>query len=138
MAKRYTRAAWPDEFNHRLEAIAKRLETLFKGPAAAVVSALYIDLEPPEAEISVNEPFMIVSLWIVVPESVRTDLAIWELARGFEERVGQVFRSCPGIELGEADLRSEQDVTLADIRILRRFDRDYRSLSPEKEQPVEE
>ena len=48
IAKRYTRPAFPDAFNLRLDAVDGRLERLFKSPEGQVITGVFLDVADDE------------------------------------------------------------------------------------------
>lgn len=131
IARRYTRPAWPDAFNERLRAVDDRLERLFKSGAGVPITSILLRLEPEDDELAEGEPYRLAAWLTVSADSLMNDAAS-KCAYEFERRFKEILGSCDGIVLEEegTEVRSEDDVTMADLRELRRFDRDYRSAAP--------
>ncbi len=131
IAKRYTRPAFPDAFNRRLETVDRQLERLFRSRDGRVVTGVFLDVA--DDEHPDDEPYAIAVRITAKAES-------WEEAEfrdallGFEERFSSILDGCGGIVVADDDIRvlPEDDLTLADLRRFRRLDKDYRSL-PERD-----
>ena len=127
IAKRYTRSAFPDTFNARLDAVDDRLERLFKSVEGQVITGVFVDVP--------NEEFIDGrSYEIAVRISAKSDAwnhegTLAALDR-FEERLSSILDDCDGIIVSDDDIHTlpEHDLTLAQLRQYRRFDRDYRSV----------
>jgi len=129
VAKRYTRVAWPDQFNERLKTISTKLERLFKDDTGKSVTAIWLRLDPLREELPSDENYRLM-VWLTVSAETRLDAAESRRVQQFENRFRELLDHCKGIDLEEIETRSESDVTLEDLRQFRRFDRDYRSLAP--------
>lgn len=133
VAKRYTRQAWPDAFNKRLSgSVGKKLENLFKSEAARVISGIWFYLDPLEEELAPEQDYHL-SVWLTVKMSVVTSDSEYKSATDFESRLRDLLTKCKGIDLRGSEVRSETDVSLDDLHYYRRFDRDYRSVSPDSQ-----
>ena len=138
IAKRYTRPAFPDAFNVRLDAVDRRLERLFKSPEGRVVTGVFLDVV--DDEFIDEVPYEIAVRITARTEAWEDEGARIALSR-FEERFSSILDDCGGVNVAEDDIHTvpEDDLTLADLRRFRRLDKDYRSL-PERagvEQPAE-
>lgn len=129
IAKRYTRAAWPDAFIDRLRRVDRKLDQLFKSIQSRQISSILIMLEPPRMELPANEDYRMV-VWLTVPVASRMDESCAAAAQDFESQLKGILSRCPGIKLEEIETRSEADVSMDDLRQFRNFDRDYRSVAP--------
>ena len=135
LAKRYTRPAFPDAFNRRLQVVDRKLESLFKSRKGRVVTGIYVDVV--EAELPEGTPYEIVvraTAYAHCWERKETS----KLLEQFEERLAGILDDCPGIDILEDDIRvmPEDDLTVADLRNFKRLDRDYRSLAEESDTPL--
>ena len=138
IAKRYTRPAFPDEFNSRLDAVDGRLERLFKSPEGQVITGVFLDVA--DDEFIDEVPYEIAVRITARTEAWENEGARTALLR-FEERFSSILDDCQGVNVADDDIHTlpEDDLTLADFRRFRRLDKDYRSL-PERagvEQPAE-
>lgn len=135
LAKRYTRPAFPDAFNRRLQVVDKRLEALFKSNMGRVVTGIYLHVA--EAEFPEGTPYEIVVRATASAECWQKKETS-NLLQGFEERLAAILDDCPGIDILEDDISvlPEDDLTVADLRSFKRLDRDYRSLAEESDTPL--
>jgi hypothetical protein len=131
LARRYTRPAWPDEFNRRLDQQRKRLDALFKSQSSKGITGIWIALDPLDDELTQAAPYRMV-IWLTVREEDRMNVTASRVALAFEQKLAATLKDCPGLVLATPiEIRSEADFTLADQRLFRRLDRDYRSLAPD-------
>ncbi|MGB8931720.1 MAG: hypothetical protein WCC48_10785 [Anaeromyxobacteraceae bacterium] len=129
IAKRYTRAAFPDAFNERLEQVEGRLARLVKSEASRVVTGIYLLLIQADEELLAQEDYRVV-VWVAVADATLGDAASFEQAQAFEIRLKSILEACHGIKLEGLELKGESDISIADLRLLKRLDVDYRSLAP--------
>ena len=96
IARRYTRAAFPDAFNRRLEKVGDRLERLFKSRDGQVVTGLYLDID--DTEYDPETPYDIA---VLVTAAVGTwaDKENRLMLQGFEEQLFRILNDCEGIAL---------------------------------------
>ena len=52
------------------------------------------------------------------------------MALAYEQRLKDILQSCAGIRLQGIEVRSEADISLDDLRLMKRLDLDYRSHAP--------
>lgn len=136
VARRYTRPAFPDEFNLRLKTVDKQLEKLFKNERGQLLTGIFLDVV--DDELSQDEQYDI-------EVRITTKAEIWEDNRQckmldeFEEQFSRILDNCEGISVSDIRTLPEEDMTLADLRQFKRLDKDYRSLPKQKgvEQPVD-
>jgi len=128
IAKRYTRVAWPDAFNERMATVDDKLERLFKSDNGKVITGIWLMLDPVDEELAEDRDYRL-AVWLTMSSESMMDKT--EVRRGeeFEKRLQQLLKSCNGIDLCEIELRKESDVSLEDLRLFRRFDKDYRSIA---------
>ena len=138
IAKRYTRPAFPDAFNARLDAVGGRLERLYKSLEGEIVTGVFLEVADDENVDDV--PYEIAVRITARIEAWENEVTRAALSR-FEERLSTILDDCPGVIVADDDIQilPEDDLTLGDLRRFRRLDRDYRSL-PERagmEQPAD-
>lgn len=138
IAKRYTRPAFPDAFNARLDAVGGRLERLYKSLEGEIVTGVFLDVADDENVDDV--PYEIAVRITARIEAWENEVTRAALSR-FEERLSTILDDCPGVIVADDDIQilPEDDLTLGDLRRFRRLDRDYRSV-PERagvEQPAD-
>jgi len=126
LGKRYSRPAFPDAFNRRLDQQQERLSKLSKQHAARDISALLVSLDNNTEELPAEVPYRLI-LWVACPVEAYDDAkrlaAVEALAAKFEEAIGK----CVGIDVSECAVRSHADISLADIESFAKLDFDYRS-----------
>jgi hypothetical protein len=119
-ARRFTRAALPNEFNRRLLNARTQLARIAKS-AGHSLSAIYVGLstrtELPPAD----------SYRVILVGSIRSSESIAEATEAVS-KIAALLGALPGIELEDDDVRLEDDISLADIRQLLRLDFDYISV----------
>ncbi len=126
LGKRYSRPAFPDAFNRRLDQQHERLSKLSKQQAAHDISALFVSLDHDTEELPAEVPYRLI-LWVACPAEAYDDpkrlAAVQALALRFEETIGK----CDGISVSECEVRSHADISLADLESFTKLDFDYRS-----------
>lgn len=128
IAKRYTRVAWPDAFNKRLATIDKKLKHLFKSDDGKVITGIWLMLDPANDELVEDHEYRL-AVWLTMTSDSMMEAKEVRRGEDFERRLNKLLKSCKGIELCEIELRKEADVSLEDLRLFRRFDKDYRSVA---------
>lgn len=121
LSQRYGRAAFPDEFNNRLNKARKKLKAIHQR-ISLNVSALYARLHP-EAEVEPGEKYS-VDFLATVPEAHAADVAAVESEM---HKLGKLLDKS-GIE-AEIRVRSERQVPLSAIRSMKRLPLDSLSLA---------
>lgn len=127
LGKRYVRDAFPDEFNNRLSS-AKVGRKIARIPVSEYISQIYIGRV--ETELDANEEYKPKIMAVVRDPIIMDDE---ELVEMIETEYEKCF-SCPGID-PEVSVRSEDEVTLYDLRTYKRWDMDSYSLSGEEAPP---
>lgn len=127
LGSRYTRAAFPDEFNIRLE--KSKFPKLIEKGISSKVSHIFFEVE--DRELSEEECYQL-NVMIVVDAS--DDIEIDNIENAYLE----IFDDIKGIE---SNLRvvTEDEVTLKDLHNYKRLDKDSISFSKQNQSsPVEE
>lgn len=130
IAKRYTRPAFPDAFNERLATVEKKLEALWKSPAAYPVTGIYLQVSG--AEFPHEVPYEL-GIRITARAEAWEDKGQLAQLDQFEETFSEILEDCSGLVIANDDIQTipESDMTVADLRIFKRLDVDYRS-SPDR------
>lgn len=118
IAKRYTRPAFPDAFNERLQQKKSKQEKLAQSPISEKVLIVLLDVSNDEY---ISEQVYTLQIVIGVTEDTPQEMYD-EIERNYEA----VF-SVNGIDVTDIVVRNELDITLRELRTFRRWDRDYRS-----------
>ncbi|HEU4583423.1 MAG TPA: hypothetical protein VFS67_34430 [Polyangiaceae bacterium] len=129
LGKRYTRDAFPDAFNARLRPAQKELEKISKSAAGRHITTIFVMLDPKDDELEDGVDYHVV-LWFACQRDVLDSDAGVE-ANQFANAFSHALESCPGIVVEEdSEVRSHDDITLADLELMKRFDLDFRSEAP--------
>jgi hypothetical protein len=128
LGKRYTRDAFPDAFNARLRPAQKELERISKSAAGRHVTTIFVMLEPKDDELDDGADYH-VAIWFAWRRDVLDSDAGVE-ANQFASAFSHALESCPGIVVEDWEVRSHDDITLADLELMKRFDMDFRSEAP--------
>ena len=86
-----------------------------------VVSAIYLLVDDDEKPL--NEAYEI-EVWVVMRTEDYKDLTKRDQATGLLNDLESAFEAATGIEVKGTDVKSEQDVSLDDIRVMKRWDFD--------------
>ncbi len=124
VARRYVRSAFPDTFNNRLKTCGKDIHKLF-GSGGTDIAAAYLLLSTSE-ELPEGEEYE-VDLVLAMREDDFNDTEKRGTANELLGKLTKLFGRCPGISMGEADVRSEGEITLSHLRHLKRLDLDHLS-----------
>jgi hypothetical protein len=127
VAKRYTRAAFPDAFNERVSAADKKIENQLKKAHAKHVTGLFLMLDP-RHECEDGQDYRLI-VRLTARQASLDDEAVEEKLAMMVNKIADALRSCDGIDVLECQLVSEDDFSLADLRYFQRWDRDHRSFS---------
>lgn len=124
VSRRYTRAAFADEFNRRLATQKVELEDLWKSDLARVISGIFI--QGADEERDACRPYPIKVLLAISSEA--QDLPeMYDQAQEVGDRFKEILEACPGIVVRDLRVDPEIDITVADLRAFSRMDKDYRS-----------
>lgn len=127
LGNRYTRAAFPDEFNTRLK--NAKVEKITEKGISSKVSHIFFEVE--DRELSSEEIYQL-NVMVVVDNSDDVD------KNAIEDAYFEVFDNIEGIE---TNLRvvTEDEVTLKDLQNYKRWDKDSISFSKKNQSlPIEE
>ncbi|MGD0960363.1 MAG: hypothetical protein ABSB19_11200 [Methylomonas sp.] len=135
LARRYTRAAFPDYFEKHLASTKDPVKRLFKSAAAKLISTIYIAIDNEDAD--PDEDYFI-HVILTALDKYYDEASKRDLIDEFEEQFISVFNGRPHIRFAlknpdEADsydvkVMPEEDVTLNLLRKYKWFDADYRSV----------
>jgi hypothetical protein len=120
IARKYTRSAFPDEFNERIRPAASKLRKAFK-KKGELLSALFLQVSDEELDESHCYELVIFGARRVEDyddQEKRTE------AQELLDRIEAELERCDGISVEFSDLRSEGDIGLADIRMMKRWESD--------------
>jgi hypothetical protein len=126
-AKRYTRSAFPDAFNERLEASKRQMAKIRDAlkREGTVISGIFLQVDPPD-EIEPNEIYRII-LRLTVREEDLERPGVEDQAIALADVIRKAFAQIDGIEVEDCRFVSEADFSIADLRTAMRWDYDYLS-----------
>lgn len=128
VARRYDRSAFPDAFNLRLpksKSLARPLKT-----GGNWISALYISVN--DEELPLNEHYKILLRALMMENDFQDPTRRAEADSCLQELAG-LLDACDGIIVLEAELLSESEFTLDDVRSTKRWDFDWLSFPDPQE-----
>jgi hypothetical protein len=128
--RRYYRPSLPTEFMDRVASIKDKLSKKLKKDGEDI-TCVYAGLNTIE-ELPPEKPYRLI-LRVVVPADVCEDDTKERRALSVVSEMRKLLAQCAGIEVEDADLAMESEITLAEVREMNKWDFDY--LSPEEEQP---
>ena len=117
VAKRYTRAAFPDEFSKRLP--RKQIEELQKNDLMKIVTLIFIDIN--DTELKQDQDYE-----IIIFVGVQHNIINKEIKSQLEELFYKTF-NITGIT-ADLHIHDEYDINYNIINTCKRFDWDFRSL----------
>ena len=120
LAHRYSRQAFPDAFNERTQDATKRLRNKLKAKGD-LLAAVYLAVH--DEELSPDEPYDIIMFGSMRVE----DFGLPEKRSGAQEvldKIEDALDECDGIDIKESAIRSEADISLDEMRKLKRWDFD--------------
>lgn len=124
VSKRYFRAAFPDSFNNRItDKFKKKIAEKFKKKGKEI-TAIYI--AGADEEVQGNDMYKIIIKATMQCETFENPVLLRE-AQSIIDLLETEFCQCPGIDVAQSLLVSEADVSIDDLRILKRWDYDYLS-----------
>jgi hypothetical protein len=128
VAKRYVRAAFPDEFNERTRASYKKIEKELKRDGEHI-TGLFLMIDP-DRELGADEDYRAI-LRVTARRETLVDVATEQRLVRVANAIATALGSCKGIVVEDHQLVSEAEFTLEDLRYFKRWDWDYRSHSGE-------
>jgi len=124
LAKRYFRAALPDNFNSRIAPVTSEVRTLLKQQGKDL-TAIFLTVS--DAELEPGTSYV-----IELRSTMRTDHYEEEVALTRAQRVtdtlADLLNGCEGVDVADAVVLPESAVSLDDMRLLKAFDQDDLSL----------
>lgn len=124
LAQRSNRSVFPDEFGKRISKIQSRIDSILD-ESGAELSVILMALTP-AGEAGSEETYE-VYLYAVMPSDLFANAASRSKAQSVVDSLKGLLRGCNGIKVIDASLKSEGQVTLDDLRHLKRFTSDYLS-----------
>jgi hypothetical protein len=132
-AKRYTRAAFPSEFNARCRRAANRIRDRLK-TRGDLITGVFLDLNSYE-ELPAAEDYQVILRVTALPETCE-DFQEEQIALSLFAAVERALNECSGIQVVDGSLVAETEITLYDLRLLRRWDYDFLSYRDDDPQGI--
>ena len=130
LSKRYHRAVFPDSFNDRVRPKLGAIKDVLRKNCEHLQD-IYLTLDTDD-ELQEGRPYKVVALGTVRAEA-------WDVpahrtaAQACFDKVCAALAGCSGIEVLDAVLQTDAEVTLYDLRKTKRWDYDW--LSPDRDDP---
>ena len=121
VAKRYSRSSFPTAFNDRVTRVGKKIKKLLE-KSGHDISAIFLALD--ESELPTGEVYKVV-LRLVIPVEAGEDNDREQTAIEVTEELRDLLNQCEGIEVIDAELKTEAEFSLADYLATRIWDYDY-------------
>ena len=120
---RYTRSAFPDEFNNRWKENRDEIESLIKDKGE-FLTAIYLSLKPFE-ELDTDENYQLKIIGVIEDDNFESESAsdAYQLMDDME----RLFNESTGIIVVDSQLWSESEITLSDLHYLHKWGYDYMS-----------
>ena len=129
IAKRYDRAAFPDEFNKRVG--NKRVEIAnVIDKTHEFLRSILISVQPATDELTADQAYT-VSLFGVMAQQDYDAPDKREPCQTVISEIENLLSSCDGINVEDCMLRSDKDISLADLDYLVEWDFDYLTVADE-------
>lgn len=129
IANRYKRLALPDTFNERLRANEKKIRRIVKKPSLRHIN-IHIAINSWN-ELNDGESYL-VELIGIADDTLTKGTREFDDAQTALGQFAACFNECTGIEVSDHELRTEREITLADLRFIFPMDFDYLSLTDDE------
>jgi hypothetical protein len=127
ISRRYIRTAFPDAFNHRWQGVKAEIRRQLRR-YGRYLDAIYLDLD--DAELEPEQTYGVIARGTMLVEEFGVPAKREEAQRALDGAVARLD-GCDGIEVLESYLVSEDEISLAEVRRLRRWDFEDVSLAEE-------
>jgi hypothetical protein len=124
MSRRYARTALPDAFNDRRTAVASEVRRRLDRGSHEHLSGLWVMLHTQD-DLPEGQPYRIALRGTTAKGATPPQVAA---ARALFDEIVELLETCPGIEIGDDELRSEERFPLSDLDLFVRLD-DWDDLS---------
>jgi hypothetical protein len=132
-AKRYTRAAFPNEFNERCRRATNRIRDRLK-TKGYLITGVFLHLHSYE-ELPPTEDYKVIMRVTALPETCENRQEE-EIALSLCAAIESILNDCGGIQVVDSSLAAETEISLHDLRLLRRWDYDFLSYRDEDTQGI--
>lgn len=124
IAKRYHRAAFPDEFNRRLDTASRKLEDLWKNNKTKLITGVYVG--GAEGELPATQDYLL-EIRLTAPGTAWEDTDSLKALEYVIQRLETILGRCAGIAQVDVLAVPEEDFPISDLRFFKRLDKDYRT-----------
>ena len=118
IALRYNRRAFADEFNDRIKPGARKLRGKLKSKGD-VISGMYLVVS--DEELDSSEEYEVI-FWASMREQDFENPDKRKKAMKLLGTIESEIDGCEGISIEEAELKSESEISISDIRLMKRWD----------------
>lgn len=121
LSKRYFRAAFPDSFNNRIKKAQDKIRPKLQ-KTGQEITAIYISVSDEELE---SDQVYEIDIRATMQCEAYENIDLRRRAQEIIDLIGSKLNECEGIEVLDSSIVSEAEVSIDDLRILKRWDYDY-------------
>ncbi|MFO0915164.1 MAG: hypothetical protein U0795_19540 [Pirellulales bacterium] len=132
VAKRYVRAAFPDEFVERTRTVVERIRKKAKRDGR-LITGIYLLVS--DEELTKDAVYEIV-VFATMLDEMYDDSESRKVAAKLLSELDDAFDNCAGIRLRKSELRKESQLTLTELRFMKRWDFDDLTLRGETQASI--
>jgi hypothetical protein len=132
VSKRYYRSAFPNEFNERLRSSSEKIRKILT-KSGNNLTGIYLNTV--DEELVQGEEYEIIIQATMKPEDFNNPALRAEAQKAFDDLVASIEK-CDGITIEDDKLVSESDISIDDLRSLKRWDYDDLSLRSDDWQTI--
>ncbi len=125
LAKRYVRAAFPTEFDKRINNVKKKIKKALDTAEGKAISGIYIFLDK-DVELPAGTPYKIM-IRGTMRAVVFDDSALVKKCESLLGKMAALIDSCDGVEVLEHAIQSEARFSVDEVRLTKRWDADFLS-----------
>ena len=124
IARRYLRTAFPDAFNDRLKPAASKLNKLLKSGGKQITS-IFVEMEM--RELGDDETYNLILYALMRSPDFADSLQKIAITEVLSQMESIINSNCKGVEVKESILQSEEEMSVAQIRLISRLEFDHLS-----------
>lgn len=132
VAKRYVRAAFPDEFVERTRAVVGRIRKRTKRDGG-LITGIYLLVSDEELGEDADYEIMVFATML---DEMYDDSEARKVAAELISELDDAFDNCAGVRLLMSELRKESQLTLTELRYMKRWDFDDLTLRGESQASI--
>jgi hypothetical protein len=117
LSRKYIREAFPDEFNRRSRQVEDDLKQLLR-TGAGEINSIYLALD--DVELDRTQDYIVVMRAVLLVQDYGVEARRTQ-AQVTLGKLAAAMSSCDGIDVVDFDLVSERDVSLDDVRVMKRW-----------------